>query len=647
MLNSQEKNNEELNKEYKTNLYQNETNYSIKLTKAEEKLQIFAKSKKSFSEEIYEFSNKYSLKQLQITNKYFSKFESIEDVCSDLDNLLKLKIVIEEENGKTLILKIPTSIDKSSGEIIFKLIKTKKVKKVVHSPEKLKENNKINNKYEHNLKSINENGNNNELLLGNINDLTIRLKNLEKKEAEKEKKINKLKEEIKNYQEKIENNYKYPIYSPVAGGNDIQINLADDKNNQIGQILKQKNEEKDDINLEDEKETNIKKGKKKKNNELEDINTDIKNEKKNKSKIKNQDDNSDDDDNFSESQKKNKKKRKSSHSSEEISEKEIDNNLSNGKEEPEENKSLKIVLKNKKGNLKKSYYDLLISGFPNIEREDLRQYINSRIFYTIKELQMVKRQITKGNKNMHAYFDLLYRATVDGDAETAINSTCGAKYPQITLFLTDEGARFGVYVDKEGKKSFFSREVTYKEKPGTSFLFSLNSLKIYEIQKGELATDNRTEKLCFGRTYRYNNNESNWLIYVPREEFLGVELLFGDKESTFGDIKPNEIIGSLNTYHLIDVEIFQVMIDIDKNEINDNQKNDDYKNDIQEKENKKKKKEKKEKINNNDETISGEKIEEDHGKEDEDEDGDIKISRKNKKVIGVVSNINNDNNDSD
>ena len=187
----------------------------------------------------------------------------------------------------------------------------------------------------------------------------------------------------------------------------------------------------------------------------------------------------------------------------------------------------------------KLLYSSQISGFPIIEREDIKNYINSRIFYTIREMQMVKSKITKGKKNVHAYFDLLYRASVDGDYEETINSLCEGAYPQITLFFTKEGARFGVYIDKEKSSSFFKKGAIYKEKPGTSFLFSLNTLKAFPIKEGEIATDNRTEKLCFGRTFRYNNNESNWLIYVPRNEFLGVDLLFGDKESSFGEINNN------------------------------------------------------------------------------------------------------------
>ena len=61
-------------------LYQNETNYSIKLLLIDGKLQILVKSSKNLSDDIYEYSNTYSFRQLQITNKYFSNFKDIDEI---------------------------------------------------------------------------------------------------------------------------------------------------------------------------------------------------------------------------------------------------------------------------------------------------------------------------------------------------------------------------------------------------------------------------------------------------------------------------------------------------------------------------------------------------------------------------------------
>ena len=621
----------DIDSKYKTNLYQNETNYSIKLLIIDGKLQIVIKSTKSFSEDIYEFSNTYSFRQLQITNKYFSSFNNIDEVCTDLDKLLKLKVIVEEEKDKTLILKIPTSMDKSSGDIIFKLMKIKKVKKVRHSSrDKIKINNiDIVNKK---LYETNISGNSNNLLLGNISDLVDRVKKLEKKEIEKDKTINKLKEEMNNYQEKLNNSYNYPIYSPLAKKSDIKINLADDKNNNISQIIKNKNEDDDDddidINFENDTIKDKKNKKKKKNS------TDIKN--------KLDSDNNEDDSSDSEKKKKKKKKKKKTDSFLDESKKDT----SNAKEDSDDDKSNNILLKSGNRNFNinninyKTQNETSVSGFPIIKRDEkLKEYINSRIFYTIREMQTIKRQITKGQRNLHGYFDLLYRASIDGAEESKIDFFCKGKYPQLILFFSHEGARFGVYIEKEKIKTIFKKEDHYKEIPGTSFLFSLNTLKCFPILPKELGTDNRPEKLCFGRTYYYNNNESNWQIYIPNNNFLDVDLKFGDKESSYQNVTYSDIVGNSYGYHLKDVEIFQVMLEDDgTGNINNN---------------KKKKKEKIEKIEEenyeedkidvnkiyNDETVISQKKENENNEENGQDEDEIKVVEKKKNKNKVKAKI--------
>ena len=200
-------------------------------------------------------------------------------------------------------------------------------------------------------------------------------------------------------------------------------------------------------------------------------------------------------------------------------------------------------------------------GLPMVEREDLKKYINSRIFFTKREIKFVKNKITKGKKNLHAFFDLLYRASIDGDFEDVIISFCEGIYPQLILFYTDQGARFGAYIQKEKSTSFFG-DINYKEVPGTCFLVSLNSLKTYDIEKGEIATDNRPEKLCFGRSFLFNDNGSNWFIYTPRNEFLDIKCMIGDKKSNFGEINTDEIVGTKKDYYLKDVEIFKVSLEV-------------------------------------------------------------------------------------
>ena len=232
------------------------------------------------------------------------------------------------------------------------------------------------------------------------------------------------------------------------------------------------------------------------------------------------------------------------------------------KEKEEEEQKMKEERERKKAN----------TGLEMVEREDLKNYVNSRIFFTRKELQFVKNKVTNKDRHLHVCFEVLYRASIDGDYEEKIKLTCEGIYPQLILFYTEEGARFGVYINKEKHTNFFGSE-SYKEVEGSSFLISLNSLKTYDILKGKKATDDREEKLCFGRSFYFNDNGSNWFIFTPRNEFLGEKCRIGDKESDFGKIDTSEIVGHIKDYHLKDVEIFKVVFYSDNDDEDENENN--------------------------------------------------------------------------
>ena len=119
-------------------------------------------------------------------------------------------------------------------------------------------------------------------------------------------------------------------------------------------------------------------------------------------------------------------------------------------------------------------------GIPIVPRENLKKFVNSRIIFTKNELRLLKTRFTQGVKNIHAFFDLLYRASTDGDYEEVAKNVSRNKEKTLTLFYTYEGARFGVYTEKKPSASFFKGKI-YKEIPGTSFMVSLNNLKFFDI----------------------------------------------------------------------------------------------------------------------------------------------------------------------
>ena len=598
---------------YRTNLNKNKINYSIIIYVFYEKLNIIIKYSNSNSDEIYEFANLYSFRQLQIIHNYFKNFVNLEQICRELDKLLKQnELTIEKKNGK-LILKIIVLINNETNSLSFNLLQSntndylsyknnhyksnqtehKKGKKnislsVVKNPKEkkyynshdLKEKESVveqmsQNNISRRATDDNININAYDKVSININRLMERISKLEHMSDEDEENIITIEDQLSKYEKShLEDNNKSEIQSNKSSDNEeknkIKVPSVNIKcmniNGSPNQSFKRNSNDNDKINFKlNNKENSINSSSRKtisKASSLEMKN--LKNKRRRKyiyffKEIENYDE----EEKIFLLQLKNSKIKEKTKIR--IKKKEpIENNIEKKPEdkEAEENKDKvetkiseeiefsvqSVASKNSK------------TGLPMVKRENLKQYINSRIFFTKKELKMVKKRILKGNKHLQLYLDLLYRASMDGDFEDSIISFSEGVYPQLVLFYTEDGARFGAYVEKEKYISMFGK-LSYKEVPGTSFLLSLNSLKIYDILKGEIATDNREERLCFGRTFLFNENGSNWFLYHPRNQFLDIKCMIGDKKSNFGDIDTDEIVGTKKDYYLKDVEIFKVTVE--------------------------------------------------------------------------------------
>ena len=496
---------------YNNKIQKDNKNYLIEIYVDKGKMHISCKYMKNC-----EYTTFYSFKQLQIINKYFTQFKSIEEIAFDLHRILDTKKVSFEEKNNYLLLSIKYKTGNKSNNIILKLMQNKIISDI----------NSINSK----ISNINAIKNNNSISMPKYGD-----------NNEKEKECD------------ISDIISYPLFVPLAK---VSKPIDKETNNCLNNVNKKKQEE--DYNEEDIKPESIhdsvKKSKRKKNNNEQrshkyDTNYNESDKKKNYNNnyrsINNIPSHKKDEEEFY-----NKKKAKRTVSSIKESNREKETQSRNVQSIQNEN--------NSKDYNQKEFAEL--TGLQMPDREDLKNYVNSRIFFTKKELQLVKKKITKGDKNMHALFDVLYRASIDGDYEEAINCYSEGIYPQLILFYTTQGARFGVYIDKKKHTSFFGN-VSYKEIPGTSFLVSLNSLKIFDVLKKGKATDNRDEKLCFGRSFYFNDNGSNWFIYTPRNYFLNAPCMLGEKECSFGKIDFKEIVGNNKDYKLKEVEIFKVSVE--------------------------------------------------------------------------------------
>jgi hypothetical protein len=593
---------------YRTNLNKNKINYSIIIYVFYEKLNIIIKYSNSNSDEIYEFANLYSFKQLQIINNYFKKFINLEQICRELDKLLKQnQSKIEEKNGK-LILTIIVLINNETNSLSFNLLqsnandflsyknnqyknnqtehkkgkknislsvaKNPKEKKYYNSPDYKEKMSAIEEMSQNNIsrRATDDNINAYDKLSININRLMERISKLEHMSDDDDEKIMTIEDQLSKYEKShLEDDHKYEIQSNKSSDNEeknkIKVPSVNIKcmnmNDSPNQSFKRKsNDYNDNINF---KQTNsIKNSSRKTYSKASSVemNKALYKRKRKYIYFFKEIENYDQEEKIyllqlknSKLKEKTKTRSKKKEPKENIEKKPEDKEENENKDKDETRISDEIEFSVQSVASKNSK-----TGLPMVKRENLKPYINSRIFFTKKELKMVKKRIVKGNKNLQLYLDLLYRASMDGDFEDSIISFSEGVYPQLVLFYTEDGARFGAYVEKEKTVSMFGR-VSYKEVPGTSFLLSLNSLKIYDINKGEIATDNREERLCFGRSFLFNENGSNWFLYHPRNQFLDIKCMIGDKKSNFGEIDTDEIVGTKKDYYLKDVEIFKVTVE--------------------------------------------------------------------------------------
>ena len=593
---------------YRINLKKNQINYSIILYVFYEKLNIIIKYSNSNSDEIYEFANLYSFKQLQIINNYFKKFINLEQICRELDKLLKQnQSKIEEKNGK-LILTIIVLINNETNSLSFNLLqsnandflsyknnqyknnqtehkkgkknislsvaKNPKEKKYYNSPDYKEKMSAIEEMSQNNIsrRATDDNINAYDKLSININRLMERISKLEHMSDDDDEKIMTIEDQLSKYEKShLEDDHKYEIQSNKSSDNEeknkIKVPSVNIKcmnmNDSPNQSFKRKsNDYNDNINF---KQTNsIKNSSRKTYSKASSVEMNKAQYKRKRKYIYffKEIENYDQEEKIyllqlknSKLKEKTKTRSKKKEPKENIEKKPEDKEENENKDKDETKISDEIEFSVQSVASKNSK-----TGLPMVKRENLKPYINSRIFFTKKELKMVKKRIVKGNKNLQLYLDLLYRASMDGDFEDSIISFSEGVYPQLVLFYTEDGARFGAYVEKEKTVSMFGR-VSYKEVPGTSFLLSLNSLKIYDINKGEIATDNREERLCFGRSFLFNENGSNWFLYHPRNQFLDIKCMIGDKKSNFGEIDTDEIVGTKKDYYLKDVEIFKVTVE--------------------------------------------------------------------------------------
>jgi len=116
------------------------------------------------------------------------------------------------------------------------------------------------------------------------------------------------------------------------------------------------------------------------------------------------------------------------------------------------------------------------------KKEKLEKIVSeSKIIDSIEDLRFIIKRLIDNNLNLkqkNINFNLLYRATRDGDNFNDFHSRVDNKNSTLTIIKTNLGCKFGVFSEipfKQSDKSFIDDK---------SFIFSLDLKKIYNSKSG-------------------------------------------------------------------------------------------------------------------------------------------------------------------
>ena len=142
---------------------------------------------------------------------------------------------------------------------------------------------------------------------------------------------------------------------------------------------------------------------------------------------------------------------------------------------------------------------------------------------------------------------ILYSATVDGDSPTIFHSYCDGICPVLVFIKTTKKKRFGGYTEA----SFESSKVFKGKKDDHAFIFSIDKLKTYDIEKG-------TKAICCYNIYGpvfYGYEYCNIYLVGNFLETVGNVARKGDRFNTTVDF---EINGGDQKFKVRELEVYKV-----------------------------------------------------------------------------------------
>ena len=158
--------------------------------------------------------------------------------------------------------------------------------------------------------------------------------------------------------------------------------------------------------------------------------------------------------------------------------------------------------------------------------------------------------LTKGPQNKNITFNLLYRASRDGDAPNTYHNKCDGKANTICLIETLKGFKFGGYtevmIDSKGGD----------HKDPNSFVFSFNKMKIYENLRKE------KNAVCHSRDWGPIFRCDAFAVWDQKFFSYSRHRVGTKGESNFGNMDIDyEINGGDQYFSIKELEVFQIIVE--------------------------------------------------------------------------------------
>ena len=176
--------------------------------------------------------------------------------------------------------------------------------------------------------------------------------------------------------------------------------------------------------------------------------------------------------------------------------------------------------------------------------------LKSTIIQSIDSIDFIIDRLrnTPKLKNKKINFNLLFKATTNGQLASDFHKKCDGKVQQLIFIKTTEGETFGGYT----KVGFRNRGNAYKD--NNAFVFSCYNKKIYNIKKEQNAImDYQNNGPCF-----YSNGD--YIIYIPNKMFDDLSNTCSISSSYYeGMTMDYEINNGEKYFNIQEIEVYQVL----------------------------------------------------------------------------------------